>query len=137
LDTAIATLTSYGQRWREIGDLVVLDTSFYIEHPDELKDADVGQLTAGTTSAWATHILVPLLVVDELDGLKRHGDTKTRARAALKMLNQVFARVSEDEPMGKLREGVVNPDGSLGPGPGRRPNGLALVFNAVYCVRGA
>ena len=55
------------------------------------------------------HVLVPLLVVEELDRLKRHNDTKTRARAALKMLNEVFARISQDNSMGRLRRADDTP----------------------------
>jgi len=58
-------------------------------------------------------VLVPLLVVDELDGLKRHSETKTRARGALKMLDEVFTRVSQSNTMGVLRQA----DGTLGLGP--------------------
>jgi predicted ribonuclease YlaK len=64
------------------------------------------------------HVLVPLLVVDELDGLKRHGDTKTRARGALKMLDEVFKRVSKENPIGLLRpeDNTTKPDGLAGLG---------------------
>lgn len=94
-------------------------TLFYVEHPDELKDADIAAVTAAKTPGSAMHVLVPMLVVDELDGLKRHSATKTRARLALKMLDQVFKRVSQDNTMGLLRQGgdAPNADGSLGLGP--------------------
>ena len=36
LDEAIKTLKAYKERWRNVGDLLVLDTCFYVEHPDEL-----------------------------------------------------------------------------------------------------
>lgn len=36
-DAAIKTLQSYQQRWKSVGDLLVLDTNFYVEHPTELK----------------------------------------------------------------------------------------------------
>ena len=48
-DEAIKTLKAYKERWRNIGDLLVLDTCFYVEHPDVLPDADVARLTAATT----------------------------------------------------------------------------------------
>lgn len=118
-DAAIKTLESYKDRWSNLGDMVVLDTNFYVEHPAELIDTNLAQVTATTTPGWWVHVLVPLLVVDELDRLKRHGDTKTRARAALKMLDEVFKRVSEEQPVGVLRpaEDAVKADGSLGLGP--------------------
>lgn len=118
-DEVIKTVQSYRQRWTNVGDLMVLDTGFYIEHPDELKDTDLARFTVAATPGWATHVLVPLLVVDELDRLKRHGDTKTRARAALKTLDEVFKGVSKEHPMGRLRLAgdTTRPDGSLGLGP--------------------
>jgi predicted ribonuclease YlaK len=62
---------------------------------------------------------VPLLVVDELDRLKRDNQARTRARMALKMLNDVFAHVSEDQTMSVLRgaDDTSGPDGWLGLGP--------------------
>ena len=106
-DAAIATLKAYQTRWSSLGDLLVLDTNFYVEHPDEVQDVDLAQLTAATTPGWKAHVLVPLLVVDELDRLKRDN----RARTALKTLNTVFAQVSEAQPMGRLRADAPN----LGP----------------------
>lgn len=93
-----------------MGDLV---------HPQELKDTDLAQLTAPVTPGWAVHVLVPLLVVDELDRLKRDSQARTRARVALKMLNDVFARVSEDRTMSLLRKAddTPGPDGLPGLGP--------------------
>ena len=111
LESAIATLKAYKERWSSVGDLLVLDTNFYVEHPDEVQDGDLAQLTAATTPGWKMHVLVPLLVVDELDRLKRDNRVRSRARTALKTLNTVFAHVSEDQPMGRLREDA--PD--LGP----------------------
>ena len=50
------------------------------------------------------HVLVPLLVVDELDRLKRDNQARGRARTALKVLDEVFRNVSEERPMGRLRD---------------------------------
>jgi hypothetical protein len=119
LDKALKAARSYKERWTNVGNLVALDTSFYLVHPQELKDTDLAQLTAAVTPGWAMHVLVPLLVVDELDRLKRNDQARTRARAALKMLNDVFARVSEDHTISLLRKAddTPGPDGSLGLGP--------------------
>ena len=111
-DEAIKTLKAYKERWRNVGDLLVLDTCFYVEHPDELPDADLAGLTAATTPGWAMHVLVPLLVVDELDRLKRDNQARSRARTALKTLDEVFENVSEERPMGRLRDGSSS---GLGP----------------------
>jgi hypothetical protein len=118
-DAAIKELEAYQERWSGLGDLLILDTNFYVEHPAELRDTDLAALTAAVTPGWAMHVLVPLLVVDELDGLKRHNETKTRARSALKMLDEVFKRVSQDSTMGMLRKADDTPsaNGSIGLGP--------------------
>lgn len=71
-----------------------------------------GRLTAATTPGWAIHVLVPLLVVDELDRLKRDNQARSRARTALKTLDEVFRNVSEERPMGRLRD---DSSPSLGP----------------------
>jgi hypothetical protein len=119
LDKALKAARSYKERWTNVGDLVALDTNFYLVHPQELKDTDLARLTAAVTSGWAVHVLVPLLVVDELDRLKRDSQARTRARVALKMLNDVFAQVSEDRTISLLRKAddTPGPDGLLGLGP--------------------
>lgn len=103
-DEAITTLKAYKERWSNAGDLLVLDTNFYVEHPKEVQDADLAGLTAATTPGSKMHVLVPLLVVDELDRLKRDNQARSRARTALKTLNTVFAHVSENQPVGRLRD---------------------------------
>jgi hypothetical protein len=118
LDAAIKTLQSQVQRWLNVGDLVVLDTNFYVEHPDELKDADLAAITAARTPGSMMHVLVPMLVVDELDRLKRDNQARSRARITLKMLDEVFKRVSKENPMGLLRQedNTTGPDGLVGLG---------------------
>jgi len=117
-EAAIKTMKAYKDHWSSVGDLVVLDTNFYVEHPTPLIDTDLAQLSAAITSSWDMHVLVPLLVVDELDRLKRDNRVRGRARTALKMLDEVFKRVSEDRPMGRLRpaDDTGQADGSLGLG---------------------
>jgi PIN domain len=119
IDEAIKTLKAYKDRWTNVGELVVLDTNFYCVHPTELKDTDLARLTTAITPGWAMHVLVPMLVVDELDRLKKDSQARTRARTTLRMLNQVFARVSADRPMDVLRaaDDAPRPDQSIGLGP--------------------
>lgn len=119
LAAAIASLKAAKEHWASVDDLVVLDTNFYLVHPDELKDTDLAQLTARLTPGWAMHVLVPMLVVDELDRLKRDHQARSRARTSLKMLNEVFAHVSKDQPAGRLRaaDDTIQPGGNLGLGP--------------------
>jgi predicted ribonuclease YlaK len=116
-DAAIETLQSY-QRWEDVGDLVVLDTCFYVEHPTELKGTDLAAVTATKTPGSIMHVLVLMLVVDELDRLKRNNQARSRARTALKMLDEVFKRVSKENPTGLLRQqdNTTKPDGLVGLG---------------------
>jgi PIN domain-containing protein len=84
LDLAIA-------RWSRPGRFVVLDTSFYLEHPDKLEEIQLAPLL----KIWEDpiHILVPILVVDELDKSKRSGDKHVRWRAgySLAVLDRLLA----------------------------------------------
>jgi hypothetical protein len=61
------------------GVYVAPDTSFYVEHPDKLEEVDFRPLL--TIREDPVRIVVPIVVVDELDGLKRSGNQKTRWRA--------------------------------------------------------
>ena len=70
--------------------LVVPDGNFYIHHPDKLEVADIGDRSrCGGTRA---HVVVPLVVVDELDGLKRSSkrDVRWRAGYTVAVLDRVF-----------------------------------------------
>lgn len=73
------------------GVYVVPDTSFYIEHPDKIRDVDWRPLL--TIREEPVHVVVPILVIDELDGLKRSGDRNTRWRAGhtLGVIDEVVA----------------------------------------------
>jgi hypothetical protein len=56
---------------------VVLDTSVYIEHEDKLEKLDI----APTLTAFPDkrlHLLVPMVVIDELDGIKNKGEALKR-----------------------------------------------------------
>lgn len=69
------------RRWNQSpGMLTVLDTSFYITHPEKLEEADLAPLLGLRDQP--IRLVVPILVVDELDGLKRAGGSQTRWRAA-------------------------------------------------------
>jgi hypothetical protein len=57
---------------------VAPDTSFYIEHGQKLDDIDFHDLAQ---DPGPVRVLIPMIVVDELDGLKRASSSKTRWRA--------------------------------------------------------
>jgi rRNA-processing protein FCF1 len=109
-DAAIKALDHQIKRWSQYGHYVILDTSFYIEHDKKLEEADFGPLI----DVWQSpvRVLVPIVVVDELDGLKRNGKPLVRWRAGytLGVLDRVFGKTTGPE---RLRAGdvVPGPDG--------------------------
>jgi hypothetical protein len=90
-DAAIKALDAQIRRWSWPGVFVVADTSLYIEHPDKLEDLDFRPLL--NIREEPVHLLVPIVVVDELDGLKKSKDRQERWRAGytLAVLDRVFA----------------------------------------------
>jgi hypothetical protein len=90
-DAAVKALEEQIQRWSRHGVFVARDTSFYIEHESKLEDLDFRPLL----QIWEdpVHLLVPIIVVDELDSLKKSKDThvRWRARHTLAVLDRVFA----------------------------------------------
>jgi hypothetical protein len=117
-------------RWAQLGEFTVADTSFFIEHPDKLEDADFRPLL--NTGADPVRLLVPIVVVDELDGLKKSKTTRERwrARYTLAVIDRVLA--SPAEP------GLLNPESLPAASPGSVPRGavtLELVFDPPGHVR--
>jgi hypothetical protein len=81
--------------WEQRGQPVVADSSFYIEHPHKFEEADFAAVTG--ISEDSIHLLVPMVVVDELDDLKRSRDQHQRWRAGytLAVLDRLF-QISHD-----------------------------------------
>jgi rRNA-processing protein FCF1 len=108
------------RRWSAYGHYVVPDTSFYIEHPAKLEVADFGPLI----EVWESPItvLVPMVVVDELDRLKEIKDRHKRWRAGytLAVLDRLFARWTG---RARLQAGLDEP------GPHGRTRGVRLPIN--------
>jgi hypothetical protein len=88
-EAAIKALQEQTERWSRPGVFVVADTSFYIEHEDKLEDADFRPLL----KIWEdpVHLLVPIVIVDELDGLKKSRNNRWRPGYTLAVLDRVFA----------------------------------------------
>jgi predicted ribonuclease YlaK len=88
---------------------VAPDTSFFIEHEDKLEEANFQSLL--DLPGMPVHVLVPIVVVDELDGLKKSKDRDTRWRAAytLAVLDRVLAASG-----GEATFGTVIPAGQEG-----------------------
>lgn len=89
--TALAEVHAEINRWNQhVGVLTVLDTSFYITHPDKLEEADFAPHLG--LRGEPIRLVVPILIIDELDGLKRSGDKHLRWRAgySLGVLDRVL-----------------------------------------------
>jgi hypothetical protein len=127
---AVKALDNQINRWSSYAHFVVPDTSFFIEHPDKLKDVDFGPML----NIWQALItvLVPIVVVDELDRLKKSKDQHERWRAGYTLA--VLDRVCEGSTgRGQLRaaEPVTPPPGEKG----HSPIDIELVFDPPGHVR--
>jgi hypothetical protein len=79
-------------RWSRFNNwaYVVPDTSLFIHHPQKVEELDLSEHLP--LRGQGIHFLVPIAVVDELDGLKQHNDTQVRwrARHTLQVIDQVL-----------------------------------------------
>lgn len=117
-EAAIKTLQSERERWARAGVLVMPDSSFYIRHSDKLEQVDFAPLL----KLWeeSVNVLIPLVVVDELDGLKQASKQPARWRAGytLAVIDRLFKgttgpavlRERNDSPIksGGIPRGQVN-----------------------------
>ncbi|BDM74828.1 hypothetical protein HEK616_83150 (plasmid) [Streptomyces nigrescens] len=78
---ALTALNAQIGRWNGLEMFVVADSSFYIQNPDKLADADLHQVL-GLPPDKHIRLLFPIAVVDELDGLKDAGKHQARWRAS-------------------------------------------------------
>jgi rRNA-processing protein FCF1 len=69
LDEASRSLAEQINRWSRPGCFVVADTTVFCQ-ADKLEVLDFGEILASRHEP--VHLLVPIVVVDELDGLKQH-----------------------------------------------------------------
>jgi len=127
LDAALKALNEQIQRWSRPGVFVVADTSLYIEHESKLENLDFRPLL----QIWEdpVHLLVPVVIVDELDGLKKsRSHVGWRAGYTLAVLDRVFA--SSTGPA------QLTPEDFSALGSGGIPRGevtIELVFDPPGC----
>ena len=96
----IAQLKAQERRFDEPGRLLVADTSFFIRHPAKLADTVIADdLDERETPL---HLMVPIVVVDELDGLKQSKDRHVRWRAG-HTLGVLDAALRSGSGRGELR----------------------------------
>lgn len=87
-DEAVKALGQQIERWSRPGVFIGMDTGVYINHPEKLENIDFAKLI--DVRGDDIHILVPMLVVEELDGLKQHGTAGWRAAYSLAVLDKVL-----------------------------------------------
>jgi hypothetical protein len=95
LDEAIRDLESLGRRWPEGTVYAVADTSFYIEHDSKLRETDFAPLLPAVGLDKPVTIIVPIIVLDELDGLKQRAGiahVKWRASYTLAVFDDIFTK---------------------------------------------
>lgn len=90
LDEARRALAEQIEKWSRSGWFVVADTTVFCQ-ADKLEELDLGEILASRHEP--VHLLVPMVVVDELDGLKRSNKPKVRWRAqyTLAVLDRVLS----------------------------------------------
>lgn len=100
-EEAVQSLDRQLKRWSTPKVFVVADSSVYIEHPDKLEALDFATLCEVREEP--IHVLVPIVVVDELDGLKQSKRQQARWRAGytLAVLDRIFGVGTE---VARLRE---------------------------------
>jgi hypothetical protein len=91
LEKLYMEVTRQVAQWSIHSHYVVPDTTMFIQHPDKLEDWDL----AGITTDYAQrplHVLIPMVVIDELDRLKEASKPRTRwrARYSLAVLDRVL-----------------------------------------------
>jgi PIN domain len=112
LDDIIKDLRSPNPQWDADDLYVVLDTSVYIEHEDKLEKLDIAPaLTAFPDKR--LHLLVPMVAIDELDGIKNKGEELKRWRASytLGVLERIFS--PKQYRRGVLRDGEFGVRGAV------------------------
>ncbi|MCO1582139.1 PIN domain-containing protein [Crossiella sp. SN42] len=98
LEAACAELVRERARWKRSGTFVMPDTNVYLHHSNSIRHIDYA--AAIGIPASPVHVVVPLVVVDELDRLKRTG-ARSRARVTLAVLSR---ELTEPDSVGRLRE---------------------------------
>jgi hypothetical protein len=99
LDAAQQRLHEQITWWSHPGEIVLFDTTVFVMHPRKLEEMD---FTAILQSDHGLRLIVPMLVVDELDGLKQRGDNAARWRAGytLAVLDRLLANPADRAVLG-------------------------------------
>lgn len=89
-EAAIQTLRQHIERWSRSAYFVVADSSFYIHHPEKFEVVDLAK--AVNFYDGPILLLIPMVVVDELDRLKEIKDNQVKWRSGhtLAVLDRLF-----------------------------------------------
>jgi hypothetical protein len=129
-EAAVKALDKQINRWKNYAHFALPDTSFYVRHEHKLELVDFGPIL----DAWESPItiLVPAVVIDELDKLKESNKEDIRWRAGYTLA--VFDRVCAGSTgRGQLRAGEP-----VTPAPGEKghsPIDIEIVFDPPGHVR--
>jgi PIN domain len=113
------------------GQIVVIDTSAFIEG-EYFTDFDWRSL-AGVEPAGPVRLVVPIIVIDELDDLKRDRRGRGRARSVLHRLQELYCSAMLEPAELRGRTGVTIEVFLDDPGHQRLPdNDAEIIDRAVY-----
>jgi hypothetical protein len=80
LNSVIESLENRLRMWEPFGAFVAVDSSFIHNHPQKIDEADFAELLDVREAP--VHVMVPTVVVDELDGQKKNKDRDIKWRSA-------------------------------------------------------
>ncbi|MFJ3089000.1 PIN domain-containing protein [Streptomyces sp. NPDC086838] len=111
-DAALQELNRLVGRWPTDLHLVVADSSFFIQHPTKLELADIAEVVGAGSEP--IRLLIPMPVIDELDGLKQAPKQPARYRSGytLAVLDRILGEDPSEPGVLKDRDGeVTDPTG--------------------------
>lgn len=90
LGVAVKSLQEQIERWTTRGVFLVPDTCFFMNYPSKFNELDYWDLL-GTSPTTQVHVVIPIAVIDELDGLKKSKiESRYRAGASLRIIRELF-----------------------------------------------
>jgi hypothetical protein len=124
-----ANVRELERRWSRDGLIVVPDTSFYVTHPQKLEEVDFADVLA-LDGDDDIHVVVPVLVIDELDRLKEasNRDVRWRAGYTLAVIDRLLTDPTAVAPL--YSEPTVARTGQA-----RRTATLEILFDSPLHVR--
>jgi hypothetical protein len=82
-------LNDRADRWHQIGEYLVVDTGVFITHEQKLEDLDLAALIG--VHDRPIRVLLPMVVLDELDGVKARKDhAGWRALYSLALIDKIL-----------------------------------------------